>query len=91
MRTGPGRPYPFGASVTAEGINFAVFSRHATHVYLELFAPDDTERRTATLELDPERNRTGDMWHIFVGGLGHGQPYGIGTRGVVAVLNGDAR
>jgi isoamylase len=81
MRTGPGRPYPFGASVTAEGINFAVFSRHATHVFLELFAPDDTERRTATLELDPERNRTGDMWHIFVGGLGHGQPYGVRVDG----------
>jgi glycogen operon protein len=32
-----GRPYPFGASIVPGGINFAVFSRHATACTLVLF------------------------------------------------------
>jgi len=64
-----------GATVTDEGINFALFSRHATSVYLELFEEgDDTARQT--LRLHPRRNRTGDVWHLFVADAGHGQLYG---------------
>jgi isoamylase len=32
-----GRPYPFGATLTPEGVNFSVFSRHATYCVLVLF------------------------------------------------------
>ncbi len=33
----PGRPYPFGATIVSGGINFSVFSRHATSCELVLF------------------------------------------------------
>jgi glycogen operon protein len=81
LRTSIGRPYPFGATVTAEGINFALFSRHATRVYLELFKSPDDRSAWRSLELDPRRNRTGDVWHIFVEGLAGGQLYGYRVDG----------
>ena len=32
-----GRPYPFGATIVPGGINFSVFSRHATACTLVIF------------------------------------------------------
>jgi isoamylase len=75
-RVGPGRPTPLGATVTPEGINFAVFSRNARTVYLELFDHQDDSRPHATHRLLPETNRIGDVWHLFAFGLGDGQLYG---------------
>lgn len=80
-KTATGRPYPLGSTVTEEGINFAIFSRHATHVYLELFESIDDPRPRSSLALDPRRNRTGDVWHVFVHGLGHGQLYAYRADG----------
>jgi glycogen operon protein len=76
-----GRPYPLGATVVEGGINFAVFSRNATAVYLELFDHPDDRRPVRTLALDPLRNRTGDVWHAFVPGLCSGQLYGLRADG----------
>ena len=67
-RTTTGRPYPLGATVLEDGINFAVFSRNGTQVYLELFEAADQSNPTTSLALDPVRNRTGDVWHIHVHG-----------------------
>ena len=36
----PGFPLPFGATPVARGVNFAVYSRHATACTLVLFEPD---------------------------------------------------
>ena len=36
----PGRPWPMGASLTGDGVNFAVFSAHAERIELCLFTPD---------------------------------------------------
>jgi len=33
----PGDPSPLGATVTADGVNFSVFSKHATGIELLLF------------------------------------------------------
>ena len=33
----PGKPLPLGATVTSDGVNFSVFSRHASSVILEIF------------------------------------------------------
>ncbi len=79
-RTSPGKPYPLGATVTPDGINFALFSRNGTAVYLELFDADDPAPR-ASLALDPRRDRTGDIWHLFVHGIGAGQQYGYRVDG----------
>ncbi|MEI6799899.1 MAG: glycogen debranching protein GlgX [Pseudomonadota bacterium] len=72
-----GRPYPMGATVTGDGVNFAVFSAHAQAVDLCLFSPDGI-RETARIAL-PERD--GDIWHGYVAGLEAGQLYGFRVHG----------
>ncbi len=81
VRTSSGWPNPLGATVTEEGINFAIFSRHATAVYLELFRFAGDGRPSHSFCLAPERNRTGDVWHLFVHGVGDGQLYGYRADG----------
>ena len=39
----PGFPLPLGATFTGGGVNFAVYSRHATACSLVLFRPDDAQ------------------------------------------------
>jgi glycogen operon protein len=63
--TRPGRPLPLGNSITAQGINFAIFSRNASAVTLVL-AIDDTPPGQWEFSLDPLHNKTGDIWHILV-------------------------
>ena len=57
MRVWPGAPYPLGATwpVTAGGVNFALFSEHATAVHLCLF--DDVGRVGARVYRSPDRPR----------------------------------
>lgn len=83
-----GLPTPFGATVTAEGINFAVFSQNATAVWLEIFDHVDDAYAKQRLFLDPKRNRTGDIWHIFIDGLVGGQLYGWRVDGPYRPLHG---
>ncbi len=70
-----GRPLPLGVSILRGGLNFAVFSQHATGVALVVFLPG-IEEPIVEFPLDPRFNRTGDVWHIFVRGLDHGIEYG---------------
>jgi glycogen operon protein len=70
-----GHPQPFGVSHLAGGVNFAVFSRHATALTLVLFRPGDPEP-LVEFPLDAQINRTGDVWHIALQGLQPGFEYG---------------
>ncbi len=63
-----GTPLPLGATLKRRGINFSLFSRHATEVSLVLFVPGDKDP-IAIFPLDPKFNKTGDIWHIFIYGL----------------------
>lgn len=79
-----GRPYPMGASLSGDGVNFAVFSAHATQLFLCLF--DATGRHeTHTI---PFTARTGDMWHMHLAGVKAGQIYGLRARGPYAPEEG---
>ena len=61
-RLEPGSPFPLGASFDGLGVNFAVFSAHATRIELCLF--DQTGRREiARLDL-PEW--TDEVWHGYL-------------------------
>jgi isoamylase len=73
--TQPGHPLPFGAGLTPTGCRFSLFSRHATAVSLLLFDSQDQVNASAELTLDPVLNRTGDIWHVEIEGLGAGQLY----------------
>jgi isoamylase len=63
-----GFPLPAGVTLLKEGINFAVFSRHATRVTLviDFTPPGKRKSLRVEFELDPQENRTGDMWHILL-------------------------
>ena len=69
LKTDTGVPYPMGASVNSQGVNFAVFSRHAKSVTLEFYQNAGDAQPYATVALDPELNKTGDIWHVQVHGL----------------------
>jgi isoamylase len=80
----PGCPLPLGAMERGGGVNFAVFSRNATRVRLELFDHPEDPAPARVVDLDSARNRTGDVWHVWVNGVGSGQFYGYRVDGPYA-------
>jgi len=73
----PGKAVPVGATFDGDGVNFAVFSEHATRMTLCLFSEDG---RTEIAQIDlPERD--GDVWHGYIPGLIPGQLYGYRAHG----------
>jgi glycogen operon protein len=79
----PGSPLPFGATVTPDGVNFALFSRNATAVTLVLLPASEQSSAAETIELplEPHLNKTGDVWHIQVCGAGPNLLYGFRAAG----------
>lgn len=73
----PGRPYPLGASVRDDGVNFAVFSQHAQRLQLCLF---DDAGRIELQRLDLEGPNDG-LWCGFLPGAGPGLVYGLRAHG----------
>ena len=67
--TRPGRQSPSGATPDGAGVNFAIFSRHATGVELLLYERSDSPRPFQIVRLDPETNRSFHWWHVYVEGL----------------------
>jgi isoamylase len=64
-----------GATWTAEGINFSVFSRNAQRVELLLYRTVDSAEPLQIVNLDPNTNRTYFFWHVLVVGLQPGRFY----------------
>src|SRR5271157_5758249 len=79
--TGNGSSYPLGSAVYPDGVNFSVFSKSATAMELLLFDNADDIRPARVIRLSPKTNNTYHYWHIFVGGIGHGQIYGYRAYG----------
>ena len=72
-----GKPLPIrGAHEQGVGVNFVLFSHHATSVRLEFYEHPDDSSPAKIIDLDPVRHRTGDVWHIWVRGISAGQLYG---------------
>ncbi|HVP29362.1 MAG TPA: glycogen debranching protein GlgX [Myxococcota bacterium] len=76
-----GASAPLGASVQPGGVNFSLFSKHATCVELLLFDREDAAQPSRTIALDAARHRTYHYWHVFVPGLEAGQLYGYRVHG----------
>jgi len=76
-----GVPLPLGAYACGEGVNFAFFSRHASRVRLEFFDRPEDATATRVIDLDPARNRTGDVWHVWVDGIRPGELYAYRVDG----------
>src|SRR5262249_23851265 len=77
----PGGSERVGSTVTADGVNFCVYSKHATAVELLLFDGPDAPQPAQTFRLSPERNRTYHYWHVEVRGASAGQVYGYRAYG----------
>ena len=76
-RLEPGSPYPLGATFDGLGVNFAVFSAHATRIELCLF--DRTGKRQMACYDLPEW--TDEVWHGYLPGGRPGQLYGFRAHG----------
>jgi glycogen operon protein len=83
-----GMPFPFGARLRGNGVNFAIFSRHATGVRLDLFDRPEDITPARSIILDPIRNKTGDIWHVWLEGIQPGQLYGFRVAGPYAPREG---
>ncbi len=70
-----GRRYPAGVTVEEDGVNFSVFSRHATSAALLLYENCRSVRPIQVIELDPEVNHTFFTWHVLVEDLPPGTLY----------------
>src|SRR3982750_4770081 len=78
MRVWPGSPYPLGATWDGVGVNFALFSEHATRVELCLFDSPDAERESLTIHLTEQ---TDMVWHGYLPDVRPGQLYGYRVHG----------
>jgi glycogen operon protein len=77
-----GNPVPIGgAHEQGNGVNFVLFSRHATGVRLELYQNADDSSPSRIIDFDQVRHRTGDVWHVWVRGIRAGQLYGYRVEG----------
>jgi glycogen operon protein len=84
MAVWPGQPYPLGASWDGEGVNFALFSEHATGVELCLF---DTRGRREIARI-PMRWQSDQVWHCYLPEARPGQLYGYRVHGPYDPENG---
>ncbi len=70
-----GRPEVLGATPSGNGVNFALYSKNAERVVLDLFDAPDARQPSFSIDFDPVKNKTGGVWHIFVEGLSAGTLY----------------
>ncbi len=78
MRVLPGRPYPLGATWDGLGVNFALFSEHATGVELCLFDSPDATTESLRIAI---RTQTDQVWHAYLPEVRPGQVYGYRVDG----------
>ena len=64
-----------------DGVQFSIFSRHATSMTLQFFDKSKDQNPSFEIQLNPDKNKTGDIWHVFVEGVRAGQLYGYRADG----------
>jgi glycogen operon protein len=74
----PGKPSPLGATFDGSGVNFALFSEHATKVELCLF---DSPAATSESARIPLPEKTNQVWHGYLPEILPGQIYGYRVLG----------
>jgi isoamylase len=78
VKTWLGYPYPLGATWMGNGVNFALFSEHATSADLCLF--DSMDARQENIRI-PMTEHTDQVWHVFMPDVCPGQIYGYRVSG----------
>ncbi|MDR4532556.1 glycogen debranching protein GlgX [Glutamicibacter sp. PS] len=77
-RLAPGRPGPLGVSLTADGVNVALWAPEAEAVFFCLFNEQDGQQDEHRIALP---YRQGGIWHAHIAGIGPGARYGIRAAG----------
>ena len=72
---------PYGALLHDRGVQFVTFSRSATAMRVLLYDHVDDHDPAEIIELDQDTDRWGDIWSIFVPGIGPGQLYHLQADG----------
>jgi len=62
-----------GPTLVDKGVNFSVYSKNATKMDLLLFDDPEADQPTQQFEMV----RFGDVWNLYVEGVGEGQHYGL--------------
>jgi len=78
MKVWPGQSYPLGATWDGAGVNFALFSEHATGVELCLFEGADGKEEIARI---PIAEQTDQVWHVYLPEARPGLLYGYRVFG----------
>jgi len=66
---------PYGALIHDRGVQFVIFSRSATAMRLLLYDCVTDRDPTDVIRFDPDTDRWGDIWSVFVPGIQPGQLY----------------
>jgi glycogen operon protein len=74
-------PLPYGAMVWEGGVQFVIFSRNATAMRVLLYDALGDREPSEIIDLVPETDRWGDIWSVFVPGIGRGQLYHLQADG----------
>ena len=76
-----GAAHPRGATFTGEGVNFAIFSAHATKIEVCLFDTQGDANGANEIARIALPEYTDEVWHGFIRGLQPGQRYGYRVHG----------
>lgn len=87
ITTHVGRSSPLGATVADGGVNFSLFSRHATGVELLFFNREDDVTPSRLIRI-AGTGHTYHYWHVFVPGIRAGQIYGYRVLGPTDAAHG---
>jgi glycogen operon protein len=77
-KTFRGYSHPLGATWMGNGVNFAIFSQHAAGIELCLF--DSVNDKEENVRI-PVKERTDQVWHVFLPDARPGQVYGFRVSG----------
>jgi len=81
----PGKPYPLGATWDGAGVNYSLFSENATAVDLCLYDSPVGQQEIARI---PLREKTANVWHLYLPEVRPGQLYGYRVHGPYAPAQG---
>ena len=79
---------PYGAVMDEAGVQFVVFSRNATEMRLYLYDDVNDLEPAHIINFDPDQNRWGDIWSIYIPGIKAGQLYHFQASGPNAPSQG---
>ena len=84
MKVSFGSAYPLGATLESDGVNFAIYSEHASKIKVCFFDPE-TGHSIEQVEL---AHKTNHVWHAKIHGIQEGAHYGYRVWGPYAPEQG---